>query len=28
MSPHKIVLDEASLPTHWYNLNADLPLPG
>jgi len=27
MSPHKIVLDEASLPTHWYNLNADLPLP-
>ena len=27
MSPHKIVLDEASLPTHWYNLGADLPLP-
>ena len=27
MSPHKIILDEASLPTHWYNLNADLPLP-
>ena len=27
MSPHKIVLDEASLPAHWYNLNADLPLP-
>ena len=27
MSPHKIILDEASLPTHWYNLGADLPLP-
>jgi tryptophan synthase beta chain len=27
MSPHKINLDEASLPAHWYNLNADLPLP-
>ena len=27
MSPHKITLDEASLPTHWYNLGADLPLP-
>ena len=27
MSPHKIILDESSLPTHWYNLNADLPLP-
>ena len=21
MSPHKIVLDEASLPTHWYNVD-------
>ena len=27
MSRHKIVLDEDSLPTHWYNLGADLPLP-
>ena len=25
MSPHKIVLDERDLPTHWYNLAADLP---
>ena len=27
MSRHKIILDEDSLPTHWYNLGADLPLP-
>ncbi len=27
MSLHKIVLAEDSLPTHWYNLGADLPLP-
>ena len=27
MSRHKIVLDEDSLPTHWYNLGADMPLP-
>ena len=28
MTRHKIILDEDSLPTHWYNLGADLPLPG
>lgn len=25
--PTKYVLDEASLPTHWYNIVADLPVP-
>ena len=25
MSQHKYILDEASIPTHWYNIEADLP---
>jgi len=27
MSQHKYVLDESEMPTHWYNLVADLPEP-
>ena len=24
---HKFVLDESEMPTHWYNINADFPVP-
>ena len=27
MSQHKFVLDESEMPTHWYNVMADLPVP-
>lgn len=27
MSQHKFVLDESEMPTHWYNIVADLPTP-
>ncbi len=27
MSQHKFVLDESEMPTHWYNIIADLPVP-
>jgi tryptophan synthase beta chain len=26
-SPTKFVLDESKMPTHWYNIAADLPVP-
>jgi tryptophan synthase beta chain len=27
MAKHKFLLDEKELPTHWYNIQADLPFP-
>ena len=27
MAQHKFLLDEKELPTHWYNIQADLPFP-
>jgi tryptophan synthase beta chain len=26
-TPTKFLLDESKMPTHWYNINADLPVP-